>query len=542
MDTKSKSMNNKKYGIWLSVCYILLLTFLCVMRALYSAADDIYFRVEEGSACYTEAEYWISRYNPGRLFDISIIGMIVGVVIFLVLLNRSIHYLKTYSLKEMEKPFRVDRINLELEIMTVVILLIVILNGVYENALFGNYNYVLLSTEGMIRFAAVMLMFAGLFCTGIILLIRKKVLGLMKETSYLLNRKKRYMETTPYEIRIADTHKHFFTAVMLLLLCAIGSGIYDFYVSYATGPGIFSVLFCMTAAVLILIFFRKNNILQDTGKLAEQINAMYEGVELPDEDMVSEQSLLYESSCELKDIRTAMQKSVEKQIQSERMKIDLITNVSHDLKTPLTSMIGYTDLLIKTDLSPEARDYVDVISLKQSQLKNMIQDLFELSKATSNSEQLEMQTLDMNRLIEQIMADMEDVLNSNSVTYVKRLADEPLYFRGDNNKMYRVIQNLLENTRKYTLENTRVFVETDRVKGDVRLIIKNIASYEMNFEPDEIVERFVRADQSRSTEGHGLGLAIASSLVQNMNGNLHVETDGDLFKVIIQLPEIRTGV
>ena len=231
-----------------------------------------------------------------------------------------------------------------------------------------------------------------------------------------------------------------------------------------------------------------------------------------------------------------MAKSVEKQLQAERLKVDLITNMSHDLKTPLTSMIGYTDLLKKEELNDTARDYVDVIALKQEQLRDMIQDVFDLSKATSNAEQLNMERLDMVKLFEQILADMEDRIQEEKREIRTDFPEEGLYFMGDNGKMYRVVQNLLENALKYSLPDTRIYISVKQQGNQAQAVMKNIAGYEMNFSPEEIMERFVRGDAARTTKGHGLGLAIASSYVKNMGGSLNIEIDGDLFKIIMEFP------
>ena len=219
-------------------------------------------------------------------------------------------------------------------------------------------------------------------------------------------------------------------------------------------------------AVIVLVICLKSWLSDKTtreiGSLLRQIEIMSEGEELPEEIDIPENSLLYPAFGQLKNIDAAMRKSVEKQVQAERLKIDLITNVSHDLKTPLTSMVGYTDLLKKEDLSAEARDYVDVISVKQEQLKNMIQDLFELSKATSGVEQLVLETLDMRRLVEQTMGDMEDAIRESGMEIRTRFSQDSLLFTGDNGKMYRVMQNLLENALKYSLAGTRIYIDADK--------------------------------------------------------------------------------
>ena len=174
--------------------------------------------------------------------------------------------------------------------------------------------------------------------------------------------------------------------------------------------------------------------------------------------------------------------------------------------------------------------------MKQEQLKDMIQDLFELSKATSNVEQLQMERLDMSKLLVQVLGDLEENPDESDSMVRLKLPEEPLYFTADSRKMYRVVQNLLENAKKYALAGTRIYVTADKNGNKVFAEIKNTASYEMDFSPDEITERFVRGDKARTTKGHGLGLAIVSSFVKNMAGNMKIEIDGDLFKVRIEFP------
>ena len=212
------------------------------------------------------------------------------------------------------------------------------------------------------------------------------------------------------------------------------------------------------------------------------------------------------------------------------MKIELITNVSHDLKTPLTSMIGYVELLKTEPLSDEARDYVEILADKQEHLKRMIQDIFDLSKSTSGTAEFELEELDMKKLLEQTLGDMEDAIQKSGMVIRENIAETPLKFIGDGKKLYRVLQNLLDNALKYSMKGTRIFVSAEKKEQKVIVTIKNTASYEMAFTPEEIMERFSRGDKSRNTEGHGLGLAIAESFVKNMGGELTVHIDGDQFK------------
>lgn len=278
---------------------------------------------------------------------------------------------------------------------------------------------------------------------------------------------------------------------------------------------------------------------RDVTSLVEQIGAVSRTEPLGEQFRIPPNSMFYEPFQQLEDLEETVKRSAEKQLQAERLKIDLITNVSHDLKTPLTSMVGYTDLLKQEELGPEAQDYVDIISKKQELLKEMIQNLFELSKSTSGVEELHMETLDMRKLLEQILGDMDDVIQESGIVVRCTFDDPPLIFSGDNEKMYRVVQNLLENALKYSLDQTRIYVDVKRSGEWLSLQMKNISKYEMDFKADEITGRFVRGDRSRSTKGHGLGLAIASSFTENMGGTLSVEVDGDLFKVTVGFPTVQ---
>ncbi|MDF2616499.1 MAG: hypothetical protein K0Q47_1154 [Sedimentibacter sp.] len=234
------------------------------------------------------------------------------------------------------------------------------------------------------------------------------------------------------------------------------------------------------------------------------------------------------------DINKGFNESLEEQMKSERMKIALVTNVSHDLKTPLTSIISYVDLLSKEeDLSETVRDYVNVLSEKSNRLKNIVSDLFDLAKSTSGDIPLELESLDMKKLIEQTLADMEDEIEKSGLQIKTKLPENSMYIYSDGKKLYRVFQNVIDNALKYSLEGTRVYVELEEIDGKAVSKIKNTAGYEMDFTAEEILQRFSRGDKSRTTEGSGLGLSIAESFTNVCGGKFKVEIDGDLFKVQI---------
>lgn len=297
--------------------------------------------------------------------------------------------------------------------------------------------------------------------------------------------------------------------------------------------GIF-VLFIICGVMNAYFIIRSSNY-KELAVLLEQIKRI-SGGEILSEPLLDEGEILYEASLSLSQISIGMGKSIEKQVKSEKMKVDLITNVSHDLKTPLTSIIGYIDLLKKEELTEVTRDYVDAMSIKSNKLKEMVQNLFELSKVTSGNAEMMTEQLDLKKLLEQTMADMSDQIERSGKSIRWNAKPTELFIMADGKMLYRVYQNLIENALKYSMEQTRIFLQIEEENGYGVVAIKNIASYEMNFNKEAIVERFQRGDESRTTEGNGLGLAIAKSFTENCNGIFEVILDGDLFKVITKFP------
>lgn len=238
----------------------------------------------------------------------------------------------------------------------------------------------------------------------------------------------------------------------------------------------------------------------------------------------------------INELGEGLNKAVEKAVKSERMKSELITNVSHDLKTPLTSIINYTDLLKKQKLSPEeANDYVRIIEQKSKKLKQLTADLFDISKARSGNEELELEKIDYKLLIAQAVAELDSEIEKSGLEFIINMPDEDALIMADGKKLSRVYENLIVNAIKYSMKNTRVYIDMSKVNGRYVTEIKNIAGYRMNFSSEEITERFVRGDESRTGDGTGLGLAIAKSYVELMGGKFEVVVDGDLFKSIIEI-------
>ena len=226
--------------------------------------------------------------------------------------------------------------------------------------------------------------------------------------------------------------------------------------------------------------------------------------------------------------------AIEEAVKSERLKTELITNVSHDLKTPLTSILNYSDLLSKEDNSQEeAKEYAKIINEKSNKLRVLIEDLFEVSKATSNNIELDRQELDFNSLVAQSIGEWEDKIKENNIEIISNLPEEKVMLNLDGQKFSRVLDNLFSNISKYALENSRVYVDL-RDEGGVQLTIKNISKYPLNISAEELMERFTRGEKSRTTSGSGLGLSIASSFVRAHGASFDIDIDGDLFKVTIE--------
>ncbi|WP_163248061.1 HAMP domain-containing sensor histidine kinase [Clostridium sporogenes] len=291
-----------------------------------------------------------------------------------------------------------------------------------------------------------------------------------------------------------------------------------------------SIITILYIALLIRYLFKKADYLNEILKATKEItcgNLDY---------IIKEHKgdILGKIAHNINNMKEGYKRSLEEQVKSERLKTELITNVSHDLKTPLTSIINYIDLLKKEDLSKdEVNAYISVLDRKSERLKFLIEDLFEASKMSSGSIELNIERIDVTALLKQALGEFQQKIKKSSLQ-LKFKCNNKAYANLDGKKTWRVFENLINNIIKYSEPNTRVYI--DLIQTDTKIIItmKNISHYEMNFTSDEIFERFKRGDKSRNTEGSGLGLAIAKSIVELQGGNLNINIDGDLFKVIIE--------
>jgi signal transduction histidine kinase len=320
-------------------------------------------------------------------------------------------------------------------------------------------------------------------------------------------------------------------ALMILFFYIAGNSYY-----YRHSYLILLFIFAFGAFLVSLYIWWLAGIIRDVSRIKNHMEAVHSG-NLAAKLTLKDDSDLYEMSKLLNEIGGGMDKAVQEMVKSERMKIELITNVSHDLKTPLTSIISYVDLLSKEQGFPEhVMDYIRILQQKSEGLKKLIQDLFDLSKAASGDMQVERETLDLGKLVEQTLADIQEEIRKSRLVFRTNLPEESVSITGDGKKLYRVLLNLYGNVLKYSMEGTRVYTDLMIESQKAVLSIKNIANYEMDFSEEEILERFVRGDKARSTDGSGLGLAIADNFVKLCSGTLDVQLDGDLFKILVTLP------
>ena len=310
--------------------------------------------------------------------------------------------------------------------------------------------------------------------------------------------------------------------IVLLLICATSTAHW-----YTVFP---MFLWCLAFAALVIYCgwcygnIQKGIKRMKEGELNEKIDTKY---------MYGSFKRLAEDLNALNDVVIL---AAEKQMKAERMKTELITNVSHDIKTPLTSVINYVDLLQQPHTEEEGTQYLEVLSRQSARLKRLVEDLMDMSKASSGNMTVNITTVDAVETVNQALGEFADKLDAAKLIPVFRTPDSQLHMKADGKLTWRVLSNLLSNVVKYALPGTRVYIDLLRLDRSVVLSIKNISREELNISAEELTERFVRGDASRNTEGSGLGLNIAQSLMHLQRGKMELTVDGDLFKVTLIFP------
>lgn len=319
--------------------------------------------------------------------------------------------------------------------------------------------------------------------------------------------------------------------LIMILSALLGVFILLVLVLFLHDTVIASILTIIYIILLIRYLFKKANYLNEILKATKDISHGNLDYVLKEND----RGILGKIAHNINNMKEGYKKSLEEQIKSERLKTELITNVSHDLKTPLTSIINYIDLLKKEDLSKdEINGYISVLDRKSKRLKSLIEDLFEASKMSSGAVELNIEKINVTALLKQSIAEFEEKITKSSLELKFKYDNNKTYANLDGKKTWRVFENLINNIIKYSQPNTRVYIDLIETNTKIIITMKNISRYEMDFSADEIFERFKRGDKARNTDGSGLGLAIAKSISELQGGSLNIIIDGDLFKVIVE--------
>ena len=290
----------------------------------------------------------------------------------------------------------------------------------------------------------------------------------------------------------------------------------------------------LSLGVYVWFAWRQRRLWNDFGAVAGQLEAVRAG-EVERDLTLPEDSDLFHMADDLNHIRQGLQQAVEERTRSERMKVELVTNVSHDLKTPLTSILSYTELLAQEPLEPPASEYVRILGEKSRRLKAMVQDVFEVSKAASGQLPVKLERLDYARLLRQTLADMAQAIEESGLVLRTAIPEEEVPITADSDRMYRVFQNLIGNALKYAMPGSRVYLSLETAGGAARARVRNTSAAEL-LPGAEYTARFVRGDESRSDGGSGLGLSIAESFTRACGGTLTLSTEADLFTVEVCFP------
>ena len=417
---------------------------------------------------------------------------------------------------------RIDKCPIEISgaiIITCIVLVSILLITVCD------YRYIETRTENIILATVMGTLIVSMYAliAWIVTIIIKKIKSHTLWNSSLIYKFLVWLQTT-----IDTIFANIGTNIKIIALF-IGTILISIILFNIDGIGIL-LLLVFWVLVVYAILVKVN----DFNKIKQALKGIYNGqtnIELNTNEFKGE---LKETSIYINDIQNGFSNAINESIKSERMKTELITNVSHDIKTPLTSIINYVDLLKTENIKNEkAKEYIEILEGKSQRLKKLIEDLVEVSKASSGNLKLNIEKINLVELIKQTTGEFEDKFKEKNLIIETNMLDNNIYINADNRYMYRVIENIFSNISKYALEGSRVYIDVNKNKDQAKIEIKNISKEKLNISADELMQRFVRGDKSRTTEGSGLGLSISKSLVELQNGKFNIIIDGDLFKVEI---------
>ena len=325
------------------------------------------------------------------------------------------------------------------------------------------------------------------------------------------------------------------TVKLILIFIAFGIlNIIGFSLSISEPIGIFILI-----AIWVYAFAKMHQWLVRYIEIKNAINEIYMGNTEVHLDEKRYKGSLNSMAIQVNDIAGGLSNAIQEKLKSERLKTELITNVSHDIKTPLTSIINYVDLLKKEKMPNEkCTEYLMILENKSQRLKRLTEDLVEASKASSGNIKLNIEKLNVNELLKQVSGEFEDKFKSRNLEEVMSLPEKNVYINADSRYMYRILENMYSNISKYAMDNTRVYIDVIPNNNRITIQMKNISKEKLNISTEELMQRFVRGDSARNTEGSGLGLSIATSLTTLQGGTFNIYLDGDLYKVIIEFDMI----
>ena len=325
------------------------------------------------------------------------------------------------------------------------------------------------------------------------------------------------------------------TVKLILIFIAFGIlNIIGFSLSISEPIGIFILI-----AIWVYAFAKMHQWLVRYIEIKNAINEIYMGNTEVHLDEKRYKGSLNSMAIQVNDIAGGLSNAIQEKLKSERLKTELITNVSHDIKKPLTSIINYVDLLKKEKMPNEqAEEYLNILDNKSQRLKRLTEDLVEASKASSGNIKLNIEKLNVNELLKQVSGEFEDKFKSRNLEEVMSLPEKNVYINADSRYMYRILENMYSNISKYAMDNTRVYIDVIPNNNRITIQMKNISKEKLNISTEELMQRFVRGDSARNTEGSGLGLSIATSLTTLQGGTFNIYLDGDLYKVIIEFDMI----
>ena len=401
--------------------------------------------------------------------------------------------------------------------------------AIVANSVTETFNYIFI-TITIISYIICYVMTAALTITTIKRIKARqfwKSFFTYKAIKWIINKIKKY--TDEIKNKTENTKKVFWYYWGFVLISSILLSM------FVTGISILILI-----AFWVFVFYKLRKYVRQEEIIKETLKKIYQGdtnIHINEEEL---EGVLRQMAIYINDIAGGFKNAIEENLKAERLKTELITNVSHDIKTPLTSIINYVDLLKKEDIEDEKiKEYIEILDNKSQRLKKLTEDLVEASKASSGNVKLNIESINIKELINQTIGEFKDRLEKRKLQIEVDMPIEDVKINADNRYMYRIMENLFGNISKYAQENSRVYVDVKKVNKKINISIKNISKDKLNISSDELMQRFVRGDKSRYTEGSGLGLSIAKSLTELQKGTFDIVIDGDLFKVVMEWDEVK---